>query len=129
MRDRELGADERVEPGRGQPAAQQEQAAGQDADGVAGAGPAAGGGAGDPPGHVISGDRELPGDVVRRPGVGLGVPAVQVLVEPGERERQRLAWPGAGKLAEVPVPLGVAASLVARMTVVARSSPGQRALS
>jgi hypothetical protein len=44
MRERELAADERVKRGRRQPAAQQEQAAGQDADGVAGPGPAAGNG-------------------------------------------------------------------------------------
>ncbi len=82
MREGELAADEGVERGRGQPAAQPEQAAGQDADGVAGAGPAAGNGPRDHPGHVIGGDRE-PGYVVRRPGVGLRMPAGQILIGPG----------------------------------------------
>ena len=61
-----------------------------------------------------------PAEVLRRAKIGgrglvqLGQRGVHVfaqpgLEEPGERERQRLAWPGAGQLGEVAVPLGVRA--------------------
>ena len=61
-----------------------------------------------------------PAEVLRRPEIGgrglvqLGQRGVHVLAqpgleEPGERERQRLAWPGVGQLGEVAVSLAVRA--------------------
>ena len=61
-----------------------------------------------------------PAEVLRRAEIGgrglvqLGQRGVHIfaqpgLEEPGERERQRLAWPGAGQLGEVAVPLAVRA--------------------